>query len=68
MDQTNQGYFIAQKLPDGTPGRPIGNDDGAIMMFEDLEKVCDVRNAMLEEHGPLSIFIVNIVFAGEVLA
>jgi hypothetical protein len=63
----NQGFFIAQKLPDGTPGKPVGNDDGAIMMFEEFDKAVTVRQELQREHGPLSIFRVNLVFAGEVL-
>lgn len=63
----DQGFFIAQKLPDGSPGRPIGNDDGSIAMFEDLEVVKAVRSKLVEEHGPLSIFRVNMVFSGEVI-
>ena len=64
----NCGYFIAQKQPDGTPGRPIGNEEDAIMLFEDLEKAREVQLTMSAEHGPLSVFKVNLVFAGEVLA
>lgn len=63
----NQGFFIAQKQPDGTPGRPIGNDDGAIMLFEDFDKACEVLKEMQAEYGPLSLFKVNLVFAGEVI-
>ena len=32
----NEGFFLAKKLPDGAPGRPLGNEDGAIMVWEDL--------------------------------
>jgi hypothetical protein len=64
----DQGFFIAQRQADGGPGRPIGNDDGAIMLFEELDKVIAVRNAMEEEHGPLGVFKLNISFAGEVIA
>ena len=65
---SNQGFFIAQKLTDGSPGCPIGNDAGAIMMFEDLVKALDVKRAMEMEHGPLSVFAVNMSFCGEVVA
>jgi len=64
----DQGFFIAQKQQDGSPGRPIGNDDGAIMMFEELDKASEVRKNMEVEHGPLSVFRVNMVFVGEVVA
>lgn len=66
--EPNQGFFIAQRQPDGSPGRPIGNDDGAIMMFEELDKVLEVRKEMEAEHGPLGVYKVNMVFAGEVIA
>jgi hypothetical protein len=54
-------------LPDGTPGRPVGNDDGAIMMFEDLDKAIQVKAELEKEHGKLTLFKVNLVFTGEVL-
>lgn len=63
----NQGFFIAQKLADGSPGKPVGNDDGAIMLFEDFDKAIIVRGGLEKEHGALGIFRVNLVFAGEVL-
>ena len=63
----NQGFFLAQKLPDGSPGRPIGNDAGAISMFEELDKALEVRRMMEAEHGPLSVFAVNMSFCGEVV-
>ena len=65
--QINSGFFVAEKLPDGSPGRPIGNEDGAIMLFEDLALADRVRSGAAPENGPLTIFKVNIVFAGEVL-
>ena len=69
MDQLtpDQGFFIAQRLPDGSPGRPIGNDDGSIAMFEDLDVARKTREDLTPEHGPLSIFSVNMVFSGEVI-
>jgi hypothetical protein len=69
MDQPtpDQGFFIAQKLLDGSPGRPIGNEDSAIMLFEDLCVAQKVRDELSSEHGPLSIFKVNMVFCGEVV-
>jgi hypothetical protein len=63
----DQGFFIAQLLPDGSPGRPIGNDDGSIAMFEDLDVAKSTRDSLLAEHGPLSIFSVNMVFSGKVI-
>ena len=68
MNKTfDQGFFIAQKLPDGGPGRPIGNDDGAISVFDDLGVATKVRDDMLAEHGLLGIFKINVALAGEVL-
>ena len=64
----NCGFFLAQKLPDGGPGKPIGSgDDGAIAMFEDLDVAVQVRDSLAGELGPLSIFRVNLVFVGEVI-
>jgi hypothetical protein len=63
----NSGYFIAKKLPDGTPGRPIGNEEDAISLFEDLDLAVKVRDSMLPEHGELSVFKINVAFVGEVL-
>ena len=70
MEQStpDQGFFIAQRLADGSPGRPIGNDDGAIMLFDDLGKALEVRTCMEAEHGPLGVFKINISFVGEVIA
>lgn len=60
-------FFIASKTADGTLGKPIGNDDGAIMFFEELEAAIEVKNGLVKEHGPLHIFRMNMSFAGEVL-
>jgi hypothetical protein len=62
------GFFIAQKQEDGTPGRPVGNDDGSIAVFEELDTALKVRDALTAEHGKLSVFKINISFAGEFLA
>lgn len=62
------GYFIAIKREDGSPDRPIGNDDGAISMFEELDQARATAASLSEEHGPLAVFQVNLVFVGEVLA
>ena len=67
MDQLNRGFFIAQKQSDGSPGRPVGNGAGAIMMFEDLEKALEVKRALEVGHGALGVFAVNMSFAGEVV-
>ena len=64
----DQAFFIAQRQEDGTPGRPVGNDDGAIMMFEELELAKKVQQEMDDEHGPLAIFQLNVKFVGEVVA
>ena len=61
------GFFIAQKQEDGTPGRPVGNDDGSIAVFEELDTALEVRDSLAAEHGKLSIFRINISFSGEVL-
>lgn len=67
------GFFIAKKLKDGSPGQPIGMAidniamEGGIMMFEELGDAIKVRDTMQTDIGPLSIFKVNLVFAGEVL-
>ena len=72
----DSGYFIAQRLPDGSPGRPVGNnlfadqlpDNGSIMMFDDLGKANVVRRLVEEELGqPLSLFKMNMAFAGVVV-
>lgn len=64
----SQGYFIALKKPDGSPDRPIGNDDGAISMFEDLGMAVRVAENLSTPDQPLHVFQVNLVFVGEVLA
>ena len=63
----NEGFFVAQKLADGSLGRPVGNDDGAIMLFEELERAAAVRLSLLEESSDLAVFKVNLVFVGEVI-
>jgi hypothetical protein len=63
-----KGYFIAQKLANGTPGRPVGSEeDSGIMLFEDLNQARAVRDNMSLEHGALSIFVVNLGMVGEVI-
>ncbi len=37
------------------------------MMFEELDQAKKVRDLLDPEHGPLSIFRVNLVFSGEVI-
>ena len=64
----NAGYFIAQKDQDGSPGRPIGNEDGAIMLFDDLAVARKVRDDSLAECGQMYIWRVNISILGEVAA
>lgn len=68
--ELNRGYFIAQKLASGAPGRPVGSstDDGAISLFEELTVARRVRDELVPEHGPLSIFQINLVVVGEVIA
>lgn len=64
----NQGFFIAQRQADGSPGKPIGDEEtGAIMMFEELDSALEVKSRLQAEHGQLSIFKINLVFAGEVV-
>ena len=69
----SQGFFIAQKKQDGSPGRPIGTGDfekdgnGPLLLFEDLEEATRVRAELVKSTGPLSIFQVNLVMAGEVI-
>ena len=63
----DQGFFLAQRQEDGSPGRPIGNDDAAIMLFDDLANAVRVRDGMLAECGPLGIFKLNVVLVGEVV-
>lgn len=65
--EVSQGFFLAQRLADGTPGRPIGNEDGAVMMFEELEVAREVIAKLSEEDCPLAIFKVNLVYVGEVI-
>lgn len=64
----DQGFFLAQKQQDGSPGRPLGNEeDGAIMMWENLSEALNVRNRLIPEMGVLCVFRVNLVFTGEVI-
>lgn len=68
-----KGYFIAQKTPDGSPGRPIAADEfvkdgsGPFLLFEDLDEAKMVRDQLASQIGPLSIFCVNIVLSGELV-
>ena len=62
----DSGYFLAEKRPDGTPGRPIGGPElGAILMFDDFDVARNARGSS-EELSLLSIFKVNIAVVGEV--
>jgi hypothetical protein len=63
----NKGFFLAQKQDDGTPGRPIGNEDGAIMMFEELEVAVRAMQDLPTNLAPMGVFQVNISFVGEVI-
>lgn len=68
-----KGYFIAQKTADGSPGRPIGADEfvrdgnGPFLLFEDLDEAKKVKDQLVSQIGPLSIFCVNIVLSGELV-
>lgn len=60
-------YVIVQKTADGSPGRPVGDENGAIAVFEDSEQASKVLNDMKEDVPNLGIFRLNISMAGEVL-
>lgn len=62
----NQGYFIAQREPDGSPGKPIGNEDGAIMLFDSKEQAQKVLDEMTKDVTDLRLYMVNYVVVGEV--
>jgi hypothetical protein len=68
ITEIDSGFFIAQRLPDGSPGRPVGNSDGAMSLFEDLSVARKVKEDMEQEVGPLAIFRLNVVYCGEVVA
>lgn len=68
--QTNTGYLIAAKTPDGSIGRPVGDEAmGSMAIFEELaiaqrvKKECEIDSGL-----QLSIFQVNVMFCGEVIA
>ena len=63
----DSAFFIAKRQEDGAPGFPIGNDDGAISIFEDLDTAVKVQGEMEKEYGPLAIFKINVAFVGQVL-
>lgn len=64
---TEIGYFIASKNADGSPGKPVGNEDGAVMVFDDLAAAKAARGSLVVEMGQLSIFQVNVSILGEVV-
>lgn len=64
----NTAYLIARKQPDGSPGQPVGNDEGAVMVFEEIGDANRVRNSLSTTSEPLSVFAVNLVIVGEVVS
>jgi hypothetical protein len=66
----SQGYVVAEELEDGSPGRPVGGDDGSVALFDDLGAA---RAALLSvatdtAHCPkMSVFKVNVAMAGKVI-
>ena len=64
----SQGFFLAMRQDDGSPGNTVGNDLGATMVFEDVAAAAAARESLRESYGKLAIFCINIVVVGEVLA
>jgi len=64
----NQGYLLAEKLEDGSPGRPIGNEEGAVMLFDDLAVAQRIRDDMSDGELRLCVFRVNISISGEAIS
>jgi hypothetical protein len=61
------GYFIAERQPDGRPGKPAGNDDGAIMVFEELDPAKSARDRISREISrEMAIYKLSIRLVGEV--
>jgi hypothetical protein len=63
----NKGYFIAEKLENGKPGKPLGNEDGAIMMFDELDLALPVIGALKADNPRLSLFQTEVTITGEVI-
>jgi hypothetical protein len=58
------GFFIAEKLPDGSPGRPVGDQEyDTVALFHTVEKAIQIRDSVNKD---LKIFRLNLVFVGEV--
>jgi hypothetical protein len=65
-----EGYVVAEELENGSPGRPIGNDDGSVALFDNLECARGVLEAVVKESGTvqkLCVFRANVSFAGKVV-
>lgn len=60
----DKGYFLAEVQPDSSPGRPIGDNNGAIMVFDDRELAFET----LKKTGidGLAVFLLNVQVIGRV--
>lgn len=58
--------FLAEEREDGTPGKPIGNEQGAIMVFEDGEMARTVWNELRETIPTLAMFGASISVVGKI--
>ncbi len=75
--ESYKAYYIAEELPDGSAGRPIGLSqsniqDEALSLFTDkgdAEQVLVKMKGMPRRQpmGPLAIFIVNVTPAGKLV-
>lgn len=75
MQTIQEAYILSKKNHDGSPGKPVGisaldetNEDGAMLLFEDLAQVRTVMEHVMSEMGELSIFKVSVTLLGEVVA
>ncbi len=73
--QIREAFILSKRNSDGSPGKPVGisavdesNNDGGMLLFEDLGQARAVRDTVLPDVGPLSIFKVSVTLLGEVVA
>lgn len=65
----NKGYFLAEPLPNGAPGRPIGcAGSSGIIMFDSFAGLQDELKEIRKKYPKVKVFEFNMSLVGEVVS
>lgn len=65
----NKGYFLAEPLPNGAPGRPIGcAGSRGIIMFDDFAGLQSELDGIRKQYPKVKVFEFNVSLVGEVVS